>query len=82
MCARVYSCLCFLVFPKHKYQNLQSTSEVRTFLGSKDIMSGLHNFKSLFEASNVVLTIGLEVFQVNDWVSLNKDRKTRMCVCV
>lgn len=40
--------LCVYVLVVATYQNAHSTSKMRIFLGSKDILAGLHNFK-LFE---------------------------------
>ena len=45
------SCVCYI---QHEHLNLQSTSKVRTFLGSEGILAGPHNVKCLFDGLNLV----------------------------
>ena len=48
----VCTCVCvffFLYLPHTEYKNLYSTSKERTFLGSMDILAGLHNVKGVFK---------------------------------
>lgn len=52
VCVRVYVHVCacvrvFLYLPHIEYPNLHSTSNVRTFARSKDILAGPQNFKRL-----------------------------------
>lgn len=58
VCMRVW-CVCVLVLATvPKYQNLHSTSQVRTFLGSE---AGPHNSKGLLNGQDVVLKLRLKL---------------------
>lgn len=52
----MHACVCvlFVIVFAPSYQYLQSTSKVRIFLGSEDILGCPHNLKGLFEGYDVV----------------------------
>ena len=58
MCVCVCVCLCVhLLHPE--FQNIHSTSKVRTFVGSENVLAGTHNLKGLFKGQGLVLRLGL-----------------------
>lgn len=61
-CVCVCLCMClFLYILRTEYQNIRTTGKMRTFLGAEDILAGLCKFKGLFEGSDWVLRLGLEM---------------------
>lgn len=58
VCLRVCVCPC-ICYTKH--QNLHSTRKGRPFLGSEAFFAGPQNSKGLFEGSDLVLRLGLEL---------------------
>lgn len=79
-CIRVCACLCLL---DTEHQNLHSSCKVWTFLETRKFWPVPYNFKGLFDSSDLVLSCRLGyVFMVKSWVSPDKDRNTKMCVCI
>lgn len=55
-------CVCVFLYSLHtEYQNLHSTSKVRTFWGHEDILACPYNFKGLFAGWDMVLRLKLEL---------------------